>query len=51
MFTLFDRLDEYVKSKGKVAQWIWDIALGVIAVLVMDYFVASAFYGILTTGV
>lgn len=51
MFTLLDRLDEHIKSKGKVAQWIWDITLITIIGLVMGYFMASAFYGILTTGV
>lgn len=51
MFALLDRFDEYIKSKGKVAQWVWDIALATVFWLVMYYFVFSAFYGILTTGV
>lgn len=54
MFALLDRLDrfdEYIKSKGKVTIFIWDMTLIMILGLVMGYFMASAFYGILTTGV
>lgn len=51
MFALLDRFDEYITSKGKVARWIWDFTLAVVFGLVMGYFMASAFYGILTTGV
>lgn len=51
MFALFDRIDEYITSKGKVARWITDVALAIVFGLVMGYFMAIAFYGILTTGV
>lgn len=54
MFALLDRLDrfdEYIQSKGKVASFIWDVTLITIFGLVIGYFMSSAFYGILTTGV